>query len=95
MTEQQTTVERETVSRPVTPQATYAGSAPVDSYGRVLVTEHHVDTGPTAYDVVTRVVLVVFGIIQLLILLRIGLLLVDAQEGSPIVDFILSSRSRR
>ena len=89
MTDEQTTIERETVTRPVSPQATYVGTGPVDAYGRVTVTQQHVDTGPTAYDVVTRVVLVVFGIIQLLILLRIGLLLIDAQEGNPIVDFIL------
>jgi uncharacterized protein YggT (Ycf19 family) len=89
MTEQQTTVERETVTGPVAPQARYAGTGPVDSYGRVTVTEQHVDTGPTAYDLVTRIVLVVFGVIQLLIALRIGLLLVDAREGNAVVDFIL------
>jgi hypothetical protein len=92
MTNERTTVERETVSTPVAPRARYSGSEVVDdTYGRVTVTEQHVDTGPTGYDLVTRVVIVVFGIIQLLIALRIGLLLIDAQEGNAIVDFILSA----
>jgi hypothetical protein len=91
MTNERTTVERETISRPTTPRARDSGAPPVEGYGRMTVTEQRIDTGPTGYDLVTRVVLVVFGIIQLLILLRVGLLLVNAQEGNAIVDFILSA----
>ncbi len=91
MTNQQTTVERETVSRPARPAATYVGDGPpADDYGRVRVTEQYVDTGPSGYAIATRIAVVIFGIIQLLILLRIGLLLIDAQQGNPIVDFIMN-----
>jgi hypothetical protein len=92
MANERTTVERETITSPVTPRARYSGGVVVDDdTDRVTVTEQHIDTGPTAYDVVTRAIIVVFGIIQLLIVLRIGLLLIDAQEGNAIVDFILSA----
>ena len=90
MTNEQTTVEREVVRGPVTPQATYSGTS-VDAYGRETVTERHVDTGPTGYDLASRVVIVVFGIIQLLIVLRIALVLIGAQEGNAIVDFVLGA----
>lgn len=91
MTNEQTTIEREVVRGPVAPQATYSGTTPVEAYGRETVTERHVDTGPTGYDLVSRAVVVVFGIIQLLIALRIGLVLIGAQEGNAIVDFILGA----
>jgi hypothetical protein len=92
MTNERTTVERESVSGPVSPRATYSrGPIVADDYDRVRVTDQHIDTGPTAYDVVTRVVIVVFGIVQILIALRIGLLLIDAQEGNAIVDFVLGA----
>lgn len=91
MTNEQTTVEREVVRAPAAPKATYSAPAPVEAYGRETVTERHVDTGPTGYDLVSRAVVVVFGIIQLLIVLRIGLILIGAQEGNAIVDFVLAA----
>lgn len=91
MTNEQTTVEREVVRGPVNPSATYSGATPVDTYGRETVTERHVETGPTGYDLVSRAVVVVFGIVQLLIVLRIALILIGAQEGNAIVDFILGA----
>lgn len=58
------------------------GSAPVSS-------EHHtVEVQPSGGEMARRVVVLAFGIIQLLILTRIGLLLIDAQESNAIVSMI-------
>jgi hypothetical protein len=83
MTDQRTTIERETVV-PTTPTR-------ADGYGRTVVTEQHVDTGPTGYDLMTRIVVLVFGIIQLAILLRIVLLLIGAQPDNMIVETIMNA----
>lgn len=45
---------------------------------------------PSASTVAARVVMLVFGIIQLLIALRVLLLAIDAREGNVIVSSILS-----
>jgi hypothetical protein len=57
-------------------------------------TQEVVDTtvaSPSGGEIGRRVVALVFGIIQLLILLRIVLLLLDAREGNDIVRFILDA----
>ena len=62
---------------------------PVDE--RRLIVSHTTETstGPSGAELLRRIVILVFGIIQLLILLRIGLLLVDARTGNQIVSTIL------
>jgi hypothetical protein len=47
------------------------------------------DLQPSGGELIRRVVVLVFGIIQLLIALRIGLLLLNAREGNDLVAFIL------
>lgn len=46
---------------------------------------------PSGGELGRRLVVLVFGIIQLLILLRIVLLLLDAREGNDLVRFILDA----
>ena len=46
---------------------------------------------PSGGELGRRLVVLVFGIIQLLILLRIVLLLLDAREGNDLVSFILNT----
>lgn len=45
--------------------------------------------GPSGGEIARRLIVLVFGIIQLLIALRIVLLLLDARQGNDIVRFIL------
>lgn len=46
---------------------------------------------PSGGEVARRVVVLIFGIIQLLIIVRLGLLLLDAREGNDLVSFILNA----
>lgn len=52
-------------------------------------TERHMTGGPTAGEVIRRVVALAFGVLQGLLLLRIVLLLLIANRGNDIVAFIL------
>jgi hypothetical protein len=47
------------------------------------------DVQPSGGELLRRVVVLIFGIIQVLIALRIGLLLLNAREGNDLVAFIL------
>jgi hypothetical protein len=47
------------------------------------------DVQPSGGELIRRVVVLIFGIIQVLIALRIGLLLLNAREGNDLVAFIL------
>jgi hypothetical protein len=49
------------------------------------------DVSPSGGEMLRRVVVLIFGIIQALIILRIVLLLLDAREGNDIVSFILNT----
>ena len=47
-------------------------------------------TGPGAYEFARRVIIVVFGLIQIVIVARIVLLLLDARQGNDLVAAILN-----
>jgi len=47
--------------------------------------------GPSGGELGRRLIVLIFGIIQLLIVLRIVLLLLNAREGNDIVAFILNA----
>ena len=49
------------------------------------------DVTPSGGEMLRRVVVLIFGIIQTLIVLRIVLLLLNAREGNAIVSFILDT----
>jgi hypothetical protein len=80
--EQRTTVVRDTDPVAATPAPAYPGRY-VDE---TRVTRERPPSGST---LASRVVILVFGLIQLMILLRILLLLVDAREGNALVRAIL------
>src|SRR5712675_11562 len=63
---------------------------PVDDR-QVVVRQTTTDTttGPDGVELLRRIVVVIFGLIQLLIIVRLGLLLVDARTGNQIVSSIL------
>jgi hypothetical protein len=55
------------------------------------VVERRVTRTPSGGEVAGRIVVLLFGIIQVLIILRIVLLLLNAREGNDIVSFILNT----
>lgn len=55
------------------------------------VTERRVTRTPSGGEMAGRVVILLFGIIQVFIILRIVLLLLDAREGNDLVAFILNT----
>jgi len=65
--------------------------ATVVDRGRSGVVERRVTRTPSGGEVAGRIVMFVFGIIQVLIILRIVLLLLNAREGNGLVQFILNS----
>lgn len=87
MTYEQRTVSQ-TTDRPAyadPPVATVPGT-PVSRTSSVV---ERTDVRPSGGEMLRRAVVLIFGIIQLFIGLRIVLLLLDAREGNGIVSFIL------
>ena len=59
--------------------------------GGTAVTSRTVESRPSGGTIASRIVILLFGIIQVLILLRIVFLLLDAREGNDLVSFILNT----
>ena len=59
--------------------------------GGTAVTSRTVESRPSGGTIASRIVILLFGIIQALILLRIVFLLLDAREGNDLVAFILNA----
>jgi hypothetical protein len=55
------------------------------------VVERRVTRTPSGGEVAGRIVVLLFGIVQVLIILRIVLLLMNAREGNDLVSFILNT----
>jgi hypothetical protein len=85
MTYEERTVQRTDETVTSTP-GTVAGPAASST-----VVERTSAVSPSGGEVARRVIVVVFGIIQVLIVLRIVLLLLDAREGNDLVSFILNT----
>ena len=69
---------------PVAPGATATGSSSGSSYVRRTTR-----ISPSGGEMARRVIVLIFGLIQVLIGLRVLLLLLDAREANAIVRFIL------
>lgn len=89
------TFERRTVSQTeqpvyvdpaVTPAGTPVAGTPVARTSSVV---ERTDVQPSGGELIRRAVVLIFGIIQVFIGLRIVLLLLNAREGNAIVSFIL------
>ena len=63
---------------------------PVYDRGSAVV-ERRVTRTPSGGEVAGRIVVLLFGIVQVLIILRIVLLLLNAREGNDLVSFILNT----
>jgi hypothetical protein len=73
----------EKVVREETPGTVYDGGS--------AVVERHVTRTPSGGETAGRIVVLLFGIVQVLIILRIVLLLLNAREGNDLVSFILNT----
>lgn len=63
---------------------------PVASSPVASESHHTVEVKPSGGETARRVIVLVFGIVQILILVRIVLLLIDAQESNALVSLIYS-----
>ncbi|MBA2720177.1 MAG: YggT family protein [Chloroflexi bacterium] len=82
MTYEERTVREDDPAVVATPTTTSGGSS---------VVERRVTRTPSGGETAGRIVILLFGIIQAFIILRIILLLMDAREGNDIVQFILNT----
>ncbi|HET7180780.1 MAG TPA: hypothetical protein VFI15_00950 [Candidatus Limnocylindrales bacterium] len=84
------TVERRTVTQtdPAYP-ADPVPVAPAPTATRTSVVAETASVTPSGGEVGRRIVTLIFGIIQVFIILRIVLLLLNAREGNGLVQFIL------
>jgi uncharacterized protein YggT (Ycf19 family) len=64
---------------------------PVVTRDRVVTRNARYGTGPTAGEVIRRFVMLLFGILQGLLIIRIILLLLVANTGNDVVSFILAA----
>lgn len=80
---------------PVTPAVPVPAAVPVASApaSRVTTSHTYTTTRPTAVEMARRVIVLLFGILQALLVLRIILLLLGANPGNDIVQFILNVTS--
>ena len=58
-------------------------------HGSSVTTRRTVETRPSGGEMARRIVIVAFGIVQVLIVLRVVLLLLDARQANAIVQAIL------
>jgi uncharacterized protein YggT (Ycf19 family) len=87
MTEDRTTI-RETTAEPVVARDPAVTPTPYAAE-RVRTTETSIRRGPSGGEVIRRFVMLLFGILQALLILRIILLLLIANTGNDVVSLIL------
>jgi hypothetical protein len=64
---------------------------PVVAGNPAVVERRTVTRSPSGGEFAGRIVILIFGIVQVFIILRIVLLLLDAREGNDLVSFILNT----
>ena len=80
------TLEQRSVTQ-TTDTPVYTADTPVANRTSTVV--ERTDVQPSGGEMLRRGVTLIFGIIQVFIVLRIALLLLDAREGNGLVSFIL------
>jgi hypothetical protein len=80
-------VNQVTTDEPVYTDPAVRGTVATPTRSSTVV--ERTDVQPSGGEMIRRLVVLVFGIIQVFIVLRIALLLLDAREGNGIVAFIL------
>jgi uncharacterized protein YggT (Ycf19 family) len=89
MTDEERTTVRESTAEPVYTRDPAVTPAPAYAGERVRTTETSIRKGPTGGEVIRRFVILLFGILQALLILRIILLLLIANTGNDVVGLIL------
>lgn len=85
------TYERRVTTETQEDAANVPPAAPATGGTRSSTVVERAEVSPSGGEMIRRVVVLIFGIIQALIILRIVLLLLDAREGNAIVSFILNT----
>jgi hypothetical protein len=83
------TSERVVTTDPDAPGGVVVDQAPYEATSEVV--SRTTTVSPSGGELARRAVILVFGIIQVLIVLRIALLLLNAREGNDLVQFILNT----
>jgi hypothetical protein len=63
----------------------------IDAGRGTAVSSRTVEMRPSGGELASRIVILLFGIVQVLIILRMVFLLLDAREGNDLVAFILNT----
>lgn len=87
MTYERRTVNQVTTNEPVDTDPAVGGTVVTPTRSSTVV--ERTDIQPSGGELIRRLVVLVFGIIQTLVVLRIVLLLLDAREANGLVSFIL------
>jgi uncharacterized protein YggT (Ycf19 family) len=88
---ERTTTRESTTVDPVPADPTAPGPAPAATAASVRTTERaYVPAGPSTATTIAKVVTLLFGILQALLILRIILLLLIADHDNTVVAFILN-----
>ena len=87
LTYERRTVNEVTTNQPVYTDPAVAGTPVVPTRSSTVV--ERAEVRPSGGEMIRRVVVLIFGIIQAFIVLRIVLLLLNAREGNGIVSFVL------
>ena len=91
MTDYDRTTTRETVTEAPVAADPYVAPAPAAAATSVRTTETaHVAPGPGGVTYASRIVTFLFGILQVMLILRIVLLLLVANRGNDVVQFVLN-----
>jgi uncharacterized protein YggT (Ycf19 family) len=92
MTDYERTTTQETVATPVAadPYVAPAPAAPAPVATSFRTTDTYVAPGPGPATYATRIVTFLFGILQVMLILRIILLLLVANRGNDIVQFVMN-----
>jgi uncharacterized protein YggT (Ycf19 family) len=88
MTDYDRTTVRETTTTPATDERVVARPAYDD---RVTTRESTYRSGPTPGEMIRRIVMLLFGVLQALLIIRILLLLLVANSSNDVVSFILGA----
>ena len=93
MTDYQRTTTRESVAEPTVntyPPAAPVGTVPAATSSSVRTTDTYTRSGPGGATLASRIVIFVFGILQVLLILRIILLALVANQSNDVVSLILT-----
>lgn len=88
--ERRTVTQTDEDSAVVDPASAPAPGAPLAA-SRTSTVVDRTDVSPSGGEQIRRVIVLIFGILQVFIILRIVLLLLDAREANGLVSFILNT----